>query len=846
MKNFENPIFLKETMRFFLATLIFICSTFNLIAQDCSNSNNDANSLGSGGTSGKEPMSIIVPNAQSEVYFANINVPSFRDMLGVNIGIGQGTQLGNLNGTGIGGFSKNITAIFSHLRLYTASNKDFFHSNTTNPPARSRTEQIPNGNTFLPDGKSNLRLLLDADGMTSGPIGPTTLDGKSFVFPKINSSGEVELVTEPTTNFPNAPSNHYINYMNTNYMPGLAAANHLGKPVTITLNIVADLFSESSLYGFPYGWFRQDGTYKDWGNDLADVKKHAKAYAMMLARTYAPKAADCSSCVRIADIIEIGNEPYGYFYDASNYQAIVEGFIEGINSYYASDQSRKIKLLAGAFQAHHAENPSTVPSNSPVGNDWKDYMNTRIPSSAKCDLIGINTHPYSFEFSNNYSLTAYPEKVVTSGGSVTAGNNFLRIRNAWQWLKDNPMAKSGIYASEFGWDSEVCTRDGFTYPAVGAITQSIYVMRNLLMMGRYGVQKATLYEAINDGSVCGYAYHKSGVWDESNQPKYIFKALDKFMEKIGSSKFHFALREDNNGVFSYILEENGQPKYMVAWRAMDINNASNSQSLQQLISGKESNEAINITLNGTTFLPDVSQSWWQLDGENNTPITPSVYNPSSGVFKLSPVPIVIPIVALCSANTFTPSTVTGTKTLATGTTEVSQNDITVASNATLTINGTLIMAAGKSIVVQPNGTLNVDGGTITNACGDMWNGIDAFSGNITLNNAKIEHALDGITSNGGTVISATNTVFLNNRRDIEFLDKPLTPNTTFVLCTFKVDNAYRGSEIRSRMTLWNSQGVKVEGGTFLNEYPSPLNLSSNFEYDWQGIYAVASTIEVDK
>jgi Secretion system C-terminal sorting domain len=843
--------------------ILFFLSISMCYSQNCSDPNNDTNSLGGFGTTGKEPLSIDVPKSKSEVYF--VTAPTFKEMLGVNVGTGQGQRIKNIQGIGIDNINHYINDVFSHIRVYSPSNKDFFTNQSGSAQVtKPRADQIPFGNTFLPNdpstpepSRSNLRILVDAQNKPLERIGATTLQGRFFIQPKEDVNGNITLVKVPTSTYPTALANHYVNYMNGNYINAVDIYQRYNKPVTLALNVDVSLISSMSGddYKFPYGWFRQDAGIQDWGimNNISSIKKHAKAYAMMLARIYSPKLTDCD-CPQIADVIEIGNEPYGFYVNASNYNAIVEGFIEGINQYYGSEIARKIKLVGGAFQANHSES-SAIPgsgANTDIsGGDWKDYVNVRIPASAKCNLSGINTHPYSFDFDNSYLLTAYPEKVSNTG---IARNNFLRIRNSWQWLKDNAMNERNIYASEFGWDSEECNTTNGVKPGVGKITQAIYTIRNLFMMGRYGVKKATLYEAIDDDDAnkqCGYAYHRSGVWNTNDQSKYIFKALHKFVLKAGDLKFHYALKEEHspNGTYAYILEDAaGQPKYMVAWRAMDINDQPNTQNIGQLITGKQANLPIDISFLSQSFMPDVANaaSWFQLDGENNTPLTPSIYNPSEGVFMLSPVPILIPIRNICSDNTFTPSTVTGTKTIVTGTTMVSQNDITVASGATLTVNGKLIMANNKNLIVQSGGTLNVIGGTITNACNGLWGGIDAFSANINLNNATIEHALDGITNNNASTITALNTTFLNNQRDIEYLDKPISPNNSFQNCTFKVNDAYRSSSMRSRVTLWNSQGVKFEGCDFVNQFSSPLAITGNLEYDWQGIYAVASSVEVNK
>ena len=178
-------------------------------------------------------------------------------------------------------------------------------------------------------------------------------------------------------------------------------------------------------------------------------------------------------------------------------------------------------------------------------------------------------------------------------------------------------------------------------------------------------------------------------------------------------------------------------------------------------------------------------------------------------------------------------------------------DLIIDSLVTLTITDTLYVAAGSRIIVRPGGKLIVNGGTLTNACdGEMWQGIIVegnanirqaalAQGSVILNNATIENARDAICTrkadsdpyieHAGGIIQATNTLFRNNRRSVEFLryenhttGGAVTDNVSyFTRCTFTVDsnNLFAANDVtfKNHVTMWHVRGVKFNGCTFRNE-----------------------------
>jgi hypothetical protein len=679
-----NPKFYALRLSIFM---VFSCFTFSFLqaqTQPCNTPNIGTTSVG-------EPFNIAIGKGKNDVYLG-ATVPTYRDILGVNFAIYQleNNKLATYLGPNMSNATKSALDVFSSIRVFYPTHRDYWNFSDSLVPPYAAKSQVPINNM------SNLRLITDNSGYPLLGAGQT---GK-VVYPvaSTTSPGKVNLVTEPLKSA-GAYYNVYANYVNNNWIKFRGSFDNLknsslpiSKKFSAALEVFPANFQQNTPYEFPNNWFLSD----DWGLTDAERKLNAKAYAMMFARAYSPKTSDCATCPSMVETIEIGNEPWGY--KATTYQAIIQGFTEGFADYYGTDTLNKIRLLPASFQAHHAENTTTANVNDI--NSWKDYLNDRLPASSKCDLEGVNLHLYSntIQGSNLTLNTSFPEKVAQVGTQTTALSHFYYVRNAWKWLKDNEFAKKNLYITEFGWDSDGCTPD----KAVGMKTQAIYTIRNLLMMGRYGVKKANLYQIEDDPNAgCGFAYFSSGVFDTKRTPKYIFKALENFIQKTGATKFHYALREDPNDVHAYILETNNQPKCMVAWLARDINYVDDTKTLSQVIAlggadlsdGVGALKPISLNFNGKNYTPDATLPWYRLDGETAGPLSINTYF-VGGQYKLSPVPILIPIVESCNPDAQTPIfancpvnialTTTGTTAIATWTAPTATDNCTTSPTVTST------------------------------------------------------------------------------------------------------------------------------------------------------------------
>lgn len=599
-----------------------------------------------------EPQNITLPNDKNGVYTGNRTVSTFREMFGTNI---------ILTNTFDYPAMQNISDIFSYPRVFLFHNKDYWDDGIGEPTTENKKRII------RPRQIERLKVLVDSDNKPF--LRGSFMPGDKIINIDPNTGDFVETPITPQNynNYSAAQQNTYTGYMNSNfrfvqehYDKWIGEENknannpYKFKGLTVTLTVVNANFPTNiaSEYNFPANWWKAE----DWGNSISEIKCSARAYAKIFARTYAPTAADCSTCTRYVDVLEIGNE--SWHYDAPTYHAIVEGFLEGFAEYYQSDDSNKIKLIPAAFQAQHEEN--NEPANAGSSASWKDYLGTRLNAEHKCYLNGINLHPYSNQLTDNSAyftqrLLAYPEDLQTNGD---ADSKFLYIKNGWKWVADNmPQNSQNIYVTEFGWDTENNDCGNGARVGVGEFTQGLYISRALLNMARFGVTRATLFEASDDPALhgtCQFAYHSSGLWNvdpvSGGLPKQSQKMAHKFMELLGQHSFHYVLSERDNGAYAYLLERNGSVSYLVAWHAADANNQTPNQ-----VYGNTFNTSLDLNIGGRTYQLDEQQNWYFLDDNitvddngNVTSLSPLNETQKKVVFnndnyELRPIPIVIPI-----------------------------------------------------------------------------------------------------------------------------------------------------------------------------------------------------------
>lgn len=185
------------------------------------------------------------------------------------------------------------------------------------------------------------------------------------------------------------------------------------------------------------------------------------------------------------------------------------------------------------------------------------------------------------------------------------------------------------------------------------------------------------------------------------------------------------------------------------------------------------------------------------------------------------------------------------------------NDIIIRSGKRLIVKGRLNMAATKKIVVEIGAELVVEGGTISNYCGDMWQGIvvkgnvnadlagffpNRNQGYVNFYNANIENARTAVASESGGMITAFGTNFTNNVRDVSFIYYPFPQRSSFTRCNFKLNDQYRSRGIDARMSMWAVKGVSISGCSFENN-----TNNANFDIfnpNVKGIYAIDAEFSV--
>ena len=216
------------------------------------------------------------------------------------------------------------------------------------------------------------------------------------------------------------------------------------------------------------------------------------------------------------------------------------------------------------------------------------------------------------------------------------------------------------------------------------------------------------------------------------------------------------------------------------------------------------------------------------------------------------------------------------RTIPAATTLAFTGDLVVPNGVTLTINGTVKFAEGKSLIIEPGGKVLLDGGTLTAdfACngGTSWEGVQ-IRGNANLpqtfsnqgvfiaqNGATLSHARTALSNVGwggsdflwgtqGGIMECYNTTFANNKRDVQLISYhdfvgsyEKDYQAKFVSCTFLRDQNYAQQDLTASVSMWDVVGPRFYGCTF---DMSDLTYAGNAQ-DLMGIYSLQSAFRTDR
>ena len=362
---------------------------------------------------------------------------------------------------------------------------------------------------------------------------------------------------------------------------------------------------------WPDKWY----TAEEWGVDTSRIRQNARHYAYAFAASFCPAdtAMDC-----VVNVLEIGNEPWG---DPGKtaFHALSRGMIDGIKDYYQSDNPKdwRMKISTAAFQAD-------IPNSKIL-----DYIEEMVPFDIRSYFDYISIHPYAFNANNE--LIETPE---------SKEGKFLRIKNFERWRQEK-MPHANLNVTEYGWNSD---DKGEKFSGVGEEGQAIYLNRANLILARYGVHKAFIYELFDQPHVD--LFNSTGLITRSNKSKKkSFLAIEKFQKLLGEKIFLKALIENSNpknGCYAYILgKKDGTPTDLVLWQPSAVDKKEPSYLLSDPYQIELPN--VNIRFDSNKRLQYLDWTKEYLDTEKL--IAFDTIHPNRLAIRVSSKPLVIPLKA---------------------------------------------------------------------------------------------------------------------------------------------------------------------------------------------------------
>lgn len=428
--------------------------------------------------------------------------------------------------------------------------------------------------------------------------------------------------------------------------------------------------------GFPDKWYRAE----EWGCTAASIQKNAATFIdVFLTACKSPNGS------YYFDVFEIGNEPWGQP-GLNAYRAIAAGIIEGCVNHFGNKNadSWPITLSHAAFQVSHEQHQLTRNDekyhNIKVSDNVRSMTEGTFRFSAETVdypydqfIKEINIHPYPFGIKEgagpNYQYhynertleSTDPERVAIISKLKEKNSNFkeenLNAVKSYSLINagpERPASESEFahyrpfadyaaannmnwVASEWGWTTgldvtsliknnkqEITGQKRIIRLGIGGIAQAAYVYRALLIFARYNINKAYIYQAVDESGLGNF--HSSGLFKlhlgKYNKPngdeatanlgtrkslkgKPSYTVLLDFMQKHGTKKFlnviHESEIDSNEPLYVYAIGET-VPTHIVAW--LPINADLTKTQAEQKVTQVSPDFEINI--NGMTYKTNVS------------------------------------------------------------------------------------------------------------------------------------------------------------------------------------------------------------------------------------------------
>jgi hypothetical protein len=172
------------------------------------------------------------------------------------------------------------------------------------------------------------------------------------------------------------------------------------------------------------------------------------------------------------------------------------------------------------------------------------------------------------------------------------------------------------------------------------------------------------------------------------------------------------------------------------------------------------------------------------------------------------------------------------------------HEVVVQNRASLTVTGRIRMAENTRIIIEPGSKLILDGGIITNTCGDLWQGIEVWGDPLAsqhtplyhgmvqiINGGRIENAVIGVRAGSsdtpgkeGGIVLATDAEFVNNGICVMYDPYAFTNSGHFTNCTFERSGPLLGqgdTGVFSLVELNDVHYVKFTNCNFINNTDIP-------------------------